>query len=169
MPIAVIARMDDETTEAQIQKLADGLPDTHSVHPPLHITLATYSNDTDIAAFDAALARAIGHWTQLSVSLVGFGIFPGNPSDVWLVPVPIHRLLQLHMEVDAALFEVAGRHCHEFGIWVPSVGLGETDHDSDSVEVLVRLYDGPIDVMLDRIELVRTEPFEVIGSYPLRP
>ena len=122
-----------------------------------------------LRAFDAALARAIGHWTQVSVSLVGFGIFPGAPSDVWLLPVPIHRLLELHTEVDAGLLEAVGRHCFEHGIWMPTVSIGQTCHDSDSVEVLVRLYDGPIDVMLDRIEIVRTDPFEIISSRPLRP
>ena len=164
MPIAVIARLDDETIEAQIKKLAAGLPDQHIVRSTLHVRLATYGDDADIAALDAALGRAIRHWTQVSVSLVGFGIFPGAPSDVWMLPVPIHRLLELHREVDAALFEVVGRHCHEFGIWLPTVNIGQTSHDSDSVEVLVRLYEAPIDVTLDRIELVRTDPFEIIGS-----
>jgi 2'-5' RNA ligase len=164
VPIAVIARLDDETAQAQVEMFADGLPDRCSVRPPLHLKLATYSDDTDIAALDEALARAIRPWTQLSISLVGFGVFPGDPSDVWLLPVPIHRLLQLHTEVDTGLFEAARRHCYEFGIWMPTVSLGKTTDDSDSVEVLVRLYNGPIDVMFDRVELVRTDPFEIITS-----
>jgi hypothetical protein len=167
MAVAVIARLNDETAEAEVETFADGLPDRQSIRPPLHIRLATYSHDADIAALSAALEQVAQGWTQVAISLVGFGIFPGNPSDVWFVPVPIHRLLQLHTELDMALFEVTGRHCSEHGIWIPSVRLGETDNDSDSVEVLVRLYSGPIDVVLDRIELVRTDPFEIISSHPL--
>jgi 2'-5' RNA ligase len=166
--IAVIARLDDEFAVAEVERFTDGLPDQKSIRPPLHITLATYGDATDIAALDAALEQTVKDWSQLSISLVGFGIFPGHPSDVWFVPVPIHLLLQLHTEVDTGLLKVAGRHCYEHGIWVPTVSIGQTAYDSDSVEVLVRLYDGPIDVTLDRIELVRTEPFEIISSRPLR-
>lgn len=167
MPITVIARLDDETAAARTEWLAKGLPGLTSPGSPLHVRLATYGDDADVAALDAALRRTIRPWTQISVTLVGFGIFPGQPSDVWLLPVPIHRLLQMHMEVDAGLLTAAGRHSDEFGIWMPTVGLGQTACDSDCVEVLVSLYNGPIDVLLDRIELVRTSPFEIISSRTL--
>lgn len=167
MPVAVIARLDDEIAEAHVEKFADGLPDPRSGRWPLNITLATYPDDADLVALDDALGRAIRPWTQLSVSLVGFGVFPGQPSCIWMLPVPIHRLLHLHTEVDTALLDAAGRHCYEFGIWMPTVGIAETEDDGNFIEILVRLYDGPIDVMLDRIELVRTNPFEVISSRTL--
>jgi 2'-5' RNA ligase len=147
VPVAVIARLDDETAGTTVEKFADGLPDQHDARPPLHITLATYGDDADVQALDVAVDQVIRSWTPLPVTLVGFGIFPGRPSDVWLAPVPIHRLLQLHTELDAAVFEATAKHCDEFGIWTPTV-----------------VYDGPIDVTLDRIEIVRTMPFEIISS-----
>src|SRR5262249_27747977 len=98
---------------------------------------------------------------------VGFVLYPGQPSSIEMLPVPIHRLLRLHMEVDAALSPAAGRHSFEYGIWMPTVTLGHTGSESMSVELLVRLYEGPVEVMLDRIELIRTDPFEIISTRTL--
>jgi hypothetical protein len=89
MSVAVISRLDVDGAAGRIEWLADGLADRESSRSLLYIGLATYADDSDVSELNTALARIVRPWTQLSVTLIGSGMFPGNPSDLCLPPVPI--------------------------------------------------------------------------------
>ena len=106
-------------------------------------------------------------WRRLSVTFVGIIVFPGDPSSLSLMPIPIDDLLRRHLAVDDALMPVAGRHCFERGIWIPCLSLGPTELVGDAVEVLTTLWQEPIEATLDRVEIVRLDPFEMVSSHTL--
>jgi hypothetical protein len=166
MPISVTLRLGAAAFE-QVETLIEGLPGRYIRRGPTHIRLATYNDEVDVASLDDALAKVIETWGRLSITLVGIGLFPGQPSGLWLAPVPVNELLRRHMAVDEALADVAGRRCLEHGVWTPYLSVGETAFPADAVEVLVDLCKEPIGVILDRIDLVRLEPWKVLSSLPL--
>lgn len=168
MPVAVVLRL-DEISARQVEALIETLPDQCVVRRrPPHIRLATYDDGVDVARLDEALAQAVRMWTKVSVSLAGIGVFPGEPSILWMAPTPIHDSMRWHLAVNEALVDVAGRHSYEFGIWTPYVVLGHSAYPADSIEVLTTAWEGPIEATLDRIEIVRLEPFLVLASRMLR-
>ncbi len=164
--MAVIARLED-VAAAQVDALIEALPDHHLRRRPPHVRLATYDDEVDVVGLDEALAATTRAWTKLSIIVVGIGLSPGDPCGLSLVPVPICGLLRWHLAADDTLIPVAGRHCFEHGIWSPLLTLGYTAFPADTVEVLTALWPGPMDVTLDRIEIVRIKSFEVISSHTL--
>jgi hypothetical protein len=114
-----------------------------------------------------ALAKATETWTKLSISLVGIAVDPGDLCGLSFLPIPVHTLLEWHFAVDDALSKVAGDHCLEFGVWLPFLSIGQRKFPADAVEVLTDLCKGPIEVSLDRIDLVRLDPWKVLTSHPL--
>ena len=85
MPLAITLRL-DAATAAQIDFLAASFPDrprsgryAHH-HYPAHIKLAMYGDGVDVADLDAALATATGAWKKLPITLMGLGVFPGEPA-----------------------------------------------------------------------------------------
>jgi hypothetical protein len=166
MPVAVTLRLDAAAFE-RIEGLIEAIPDRYIRRGPTCVRLATYGDEVDVAGLDDALAKVIETWRRLSVTLVGIGVFPGEPYGLRLQPIPISELLRRHMVVDEALFHVVGRHCFEYGAWLPLLSIGQTRFPADAVEVLVDLCKEPIGVILDRIDLVRLEPWKVLSSRPL--
>ena len=143
MPVAVIARLDD-VGAAQVEFLIEALPDRPVHSRPVHIRLATHDDESNVVGLDDALARATQTWKKLAITLVGIGVFPGEPPGLWLVPIPIGELLRWHMAVDETLVGAAGRHCYEHGIWTPYVSLGQTAFPGDAIEVLTAHWQEPI-------------------------
>jgi hypothetical protein len=164
--VAIILRLDDDAVR-QIDALTDALPDRHACRHQPHVKLATYGDEIDVARLGEALTKAVRTWNRLSISLVGIGIFPGEPSGLWLAPVPIHSLLRWHLAVDEALLDVADRHCFEFGIWAPIISIGETAVPEDAMGTLPSTWNEPIEAMVERIDIIRLEPFETITSHTL--
>ena len=162
MVVGVVLRL-DEASARQVAALTKALPDRHSDRNPPHITLASYDDGTDTARLDEALAEVVSSWTTVSVTLDGIAMFPGEPCELALLPIPITELIRRHIAVDEALTPVADRHCYERGIWSPSLSIGSTDYPADCIEVLTARWGGPIEATLDRIDIVRLLPFEVIS------
>jgi hypothetical protein len=144
----------DGVTAATVTKL---LPDSQRAAYPPHCRLATYGDEVDEASLIAGLALIIETetWPPISVGLVGYGIFPGDPSIVWALPVPIHPLFERHRILDAGLLAVTGRHSFEHGGWLPDVDLGITEYPGDAIEVLSAVWNGPIEGTLCELEVVR--------------
>jgi hypothetical protein len=161
--IAVVLRLDDDSAR-RVGALIQALPDRHFDRSPPHIKLASYDDGTDTARLDDALAEVVRFCGWMTISLTAIGVVPGLRFELSLLPVPITGLLRLHTAVDEALFRIVDRHCDEFGSWSPSLMLGPTAFPADAMEVLTSMWNGPIEAVLERIEIVRLSPFTVISS-----
>jgi hypothetical protein len=156
----------DQITAAKVTSL---LPDRQrSTYPP-HSRLATYNDEVDQDRLIAGLTAIIeaDPWPPLSIGLVAYGVFPGDPSIVWALPVPIHQLLDRHRILDAGLLAVTGRQSFEHGGWLPDIDLGMTEFPADAIEALAADWHGPVEGTLCQIEVVRYrrhEPIDVIFS-----
>jgi hypothetical protein len=166
MPVAVTLRLDAESLQ-QIEGMIEGLPDRYIRRRPTRICLATYGDDVDFGGLDKALGETIETWRKLSITLVGIAVDPGDLCGLSLLPIPIHKLLEWHIAVDDALYEVAGDQCFERGIWSPNLTLGRTAYPSDAIDALTALWQGPIEASLNRIDLVRLDPWKVLSSHIL--
>lgn len=130
-----------------------------------HITLAVYSDDAPADTLRTTLERATVGWTALPVTLAGFGVFPSQPSVLWAAPVVTSALLDRHAAVVAAL---PGPHPHHRpGAWVPHVTLSNALHDPAGALAAVLSLWRPLAGVLDRLELVRFHPVEVLWSRSL--
>lgn len=172
MPLAVTLRLDDAAAapiSAMWRALAEsGLDDDclRLGYPP-HVTLAVWSEEAP-ADILAVVAERFGEaWGALPFALAGFGVFPSAAVVIWAAPVVTEALLTRQAALVAA---VPGTPCHPHyrpGHWVPHVTLGQTDAVGRAMEVLAPLWGAPISGRLDRLELVRFRPVEVLRSVPL--
>jgi hypothetical protein len=170
MPLAVTLRLDGATA-SRIDFLTASIPDQFSLGQRMcrhHIKLAVYGDGVDVADLDAALATATGAWKKLSVTFAAVGFFPGEPSILWLTPVPTIDLLTLHTTLHRALADLASHPDYEVGAWVPHVVLARTEMLGDAVEVMEAIWNGPIVGWLDALDLVRLDSMQVLSSRPLR-
>jgi 2'-5' RNA ligase len=173
LPYAVTLRLDTDAAapvEAMWRALAahgvadDGL---RLGYPP-HVTLAVLPDDAPSDALDAAVAALAGRWHALPVTLAGFGVFPGPPACLWILPVPDAALLARHADTLAALPGLDCDRHYRAGAWVPHVTLAAAaSSPARALEVLTPLWRGPVPGLLDRLDLVRFRPVEVLRSHPL--
>jgi 2'-5' RNA ligase len=172
MPLAVTLRLDDAAAApilAMWRALAEGGVDDGCLrlgYPP-HVTLAVWPEEAPVEPLAAAVGRFGAEWGALPVALAGFGVFPGAPAVVWAAPVATETLLERQAALVAA---VPGTPCHPHyrpGHWVPHVTLGQTDALGRAMEALAPLWRGPLPGRLDRLELVRFRPVEVLRGLPL--
>jgi 2'-5' RNA ligase len=170
MPVAVVLRL-DASTAGFIDAMAESLPDRRSgdrnrSYPP-HLTLAIFSDSVDAADLDAALAATTGRWKALPVTLAGIGVFPGDPSLVWLAPAPTDELLARHATLRRALADLPYHPEYDVGAWVPHVTLARTHLLPDAVGVLASAWSGSITGWLDSLDLIRLRPAEILSRRPL--
>lgn len=174
MPLAVTLRLDAEGA-APIEALWRGLAeagvddDCLRLGYPPHLTLGIWSEEAaPTAVLEAAMLRLAEEWPALPVAFSGLGVFPGTPALLYAAPVPNAALLACHTALAAAL---PGMDCYPHyrpGHWVPHATLGQTASAARAVEVLLPLWPGPMRGRLDRLELVRFRPVEVLRSLALR-
>ena len=132
-----------------------------------HITLAVYPDDADAGALAASAAALSMQWKRLPVRFVGLGIFPGAPAVLWLAPVVNSSLLVRHAHLLAR--HAASSHWAS-GAWVPHVTLSAALANPNALAAATELAAStltPFEAALDRVELVRFMPLEVLFSGPL--
>ena len=106
----------------------------------------------------------------LPVALAGLGVFPGFPACCWIAVIPCPRLLEAQSEAAAALRGPLHPH-YRPGTWMPHVTLAEGLQDRAALaRGLVWLHEHftPSTATLDRVELVRFPPVEIVASRALR-
>ncbi|HEY0419112.1 MAG TPA: 2'-5' RNA ligase family protein [Acetobacteraceae bacterium] len=170
MPYAVTLRLDDASA-ARIQALTETLADRGfaggpSVYPP-HVTLGLYGDEADAEALAASVATLGASWRPLRVHLAAIGIFPGSPCTLWLLPVTTSALLVRHAQL-------VGRHTahphYASGAWVPHVTLLQRlagpEEAGAALAASAALWQ-PHAALLDRVELVRFHPVEIVASCSL--
>lgn len=174
MPLAATLVLDDAAAApiaAMWRALAEGGVDDDCLrlgYPP-HVTLAVWPDEAPVERLAAALERFGAGWdAPSSVAFAGFGVFPGDPAVVWAAPVVTVALLERQAALVAAVPELP---CHEHnrpGRWVPHATLGQTGAPGRALALLAPLWPGPFSGRLDRLELARFRPVEVLWSVPLR-
>lgn len=135
-----------------------------------HITLAVLPDGIDAAAVAAAGFAAARGWDALPVTLAGLGVFPGEPAVVWAAPVATEALLARQCALHAALAGFPVHAHYQPGAWVPHVTLSK-DGAAPADRVIAAAsaaWDGPISGLLDRLELVRFRPVEILRSAALQ-
>lgn len=172
MPFAITLRFDAATAPviaAMWRSLAAaGIDsDRHDLGYAPHITLAVYADDAPVATLRNALEHLSGTWQPLCVTLAGLGVFPGPSAILWAVPAVTPALLDRHAALHAALPGLAPQEHYRPGAWVPHVTLtGGLADPAPALALLLRLW-RPAAGWLDRVELVRFRPVEVLWSNPL--
>lgn len=173
MPFAITLRFDAATTpvvEAMWQLLAaSGIDrDRHDLGYAPHVTLAVYADDAPVGVLRDALEDAGKTWAALPVTLAGLGIFPGSAAILWAAPVVTTSLLARHAALHAALPGLLPHPHYRPDAWVPHVTLsGGLADPAAALAVLLPLW-RPVTGLLDRVDLVRFRPVEVLHSRPLR-
>ena len=172
MPLAVALRLDDAAAAsiaAMWRALAESGVDDDCLrlgYPP-HVTLAVWPEEAPVEALAAAVDRFGAEWDPLPVALAGFGVFPGAPAVVWAAPAVTETLLTRQAALVAAAPEAPCHEHHRPGRWVPHVTLGQVEAPGRALEMLAPLWRGPTSGWLDRLELVRFRPVEVLRGVPL--
>ena len=169
MPFAITLRLDPISAvpiEAMWRKLAaDGIDaDCDQLGYAPHITLAIYPDETPVKRLRTALEDTSRNWEALPVSLSGLGAFPGDRTVLWAVPVVTPALLARHQALQTALPDLEVHAHYRPGVWVPHVTLsGALPDPGPALMALLSNWE-PITGFLDRVELVRFRPVEVLYS-----
>ena len=139
--------------------------DRHQLDYAPHITLAIYLDKTSAEHLASALERIAPASDALPVTLVGFGIFPGETSILWAVPVVTSEMLACHAALQAALPGLEVHPHYRLGLWVPHVTLsGALPDPAKALAALTPLW-RPLTSLLSRLELVHFRPVEVLKSH----
>ena len=172
MPFAVTLRLDEASTpavEAMWRHLAEqGIDsDRHELGYPPHITLAIYADNAPVHRLHGAITSCAHRWQAVPISLSGLGVFPGFRSILWAAPVVTQQLLAVQMELQAAMPELSVDAHYRTGAWVPHVTLsGPLADPARAIAALMPLWQ-PLTGNLDRLDLVRFRPVNLIASIPL--
>jgi len=178
MPYAFTLRL-DPVSAASVEEVSrilasEGIDtDRHRLGYSAHVTLALYPDEVAGDLLRAAFAEVTPSWRQLPVSLCGFGIFPpvasiqGSLSVLWMAPVVTRDLLALQATVSDMLPNLPLHAHYRPGAWVPHVTLvSGLDNPERALAVLLPRWQ-PIAGFLDRAELVRFPPVEMLTSHTL--
>ena len=177
MPLAVTLCLDPAAAgrvERLWQALFDrlGEDDTRSLGYRPHVTLAILPDSAPLAPLDAAVRiLATAAEAAIPITLSGLAVFPGTPPVLWAAPAPTRRLLALHARLLAALDTLPVHPHYRPGAWVPHVTLAKNSRaDAHALlQAALPAWDGPVHGLLDRIDLVRFRPVEVLHSEALGP
>jgi 2'-5' RNA ligase len=132
-----------------------------------HVTLAVYADDAPAAVLQDAVKHVSATWVSLPVTLAGLGIFPAPSPILWAAPVVTQALLLRHAALQAALPGLTPQAHYRPNAWLPHVTLSGTLADPGvALAVLLPLW-RPVTGLLDRVDLVRFRPVDVLYSRPL--
>ncbi|WP_371259206.1 2'-5' RNA ligase family protein [Bradyrhizobium sp. WSM1743] len=129
-----------------------------------HITLAIYPDEAPLNRLRNALEETCRNWEALPVCLSGLGAFPGDGAVLWAVPVVTAELLARHQAIQTALPDLKVHAHYRPGAWVPHVTLSGALPDPGLAFMALLPNWEPITGFLDRVELVRFRPVEVLHS-----
>lgn len=174
MPYAITLRLSASAAEP-IERIWRALAEqtgndsiVQLAYPP-HLTLAVLPDDVPAKAIEDATFDAVDGWAALPIVLAGIGVFPASSSTIWAVPAVTEQLLAHHGRLLAALSAFPIHPHYQVGAWGPHVTLSQPDSATASraLEIAASLWNGPIIGWLDRVELARFRPVQLLRSAPL--
>jgi 2'-5' RNA ligase len=174
MPLAITLCFDPASAsaiETMWQALATKGIDTdrHGLGYTPHITLAIYPDDTPVGPLAAATTQVTRNWESIPVTLSGLGIFPGPKAVLWAIPVVTATLLARHAALQSALPELSVNPHYRTDAWVPHVTLsGGLDNPAPALTTLLPMW-RPITGRLNRVDLLRFRPVDILQTHALPP
>ena len=170
MPYAITLRLDDADcapVHTLLQALAaSGITEPGRGHAP-RITLVEYPDNADAKALAATAAGLSVQWKRLPVRFAHLGVSPGAPSALWLAPVTNSALLVRHAQL---LARHPGSGPWASGAWVPHLMLNADLADTNVLAAATASASAafaPFTATVSHVELIRTEPLELLFSGPL--
>lgn len=175
MPYAVTLPI-DEAAAARLRNILQavneqaGINDADRLGYGLHLTLAVMADTVPASGLKDVVLRATDHWIAFSMSLAGIGIFPGNPSILWALPVVTIDLLKRHAELHSALTQFQHDAHYTPCSWVPHITFSSEIPAASglAVEAAVSAWRGPVCAEVKRVDFLRFKPVEVLASRLLR-
>jgi 2'-5' RNA ligase len=175
MPYAITLPLDDAAAghiNRMWRALAEQTGDDSEIrlgYSP-HITLTILADTAPVGEIEDIAFRVARDWEALSVTLAGVGVFPGVPPVIWAAPTVTQQLLAIHASLYAALASLPVHPHYQPAAWVPHVTLTKENQApaARSIEAVTSVWEGPITARLERIELVKFRPVEILRSEALR-
>jgi 2'-5' RNA ligase len=167
VPYAITLRLDAKASglvAAMWEALAaKGASDDslRTLYPP-HVTLAVLPDNADQARLSSTAREFAAKWRALPITLGSLGLFPGTPAVLFLAPVVTRELLAMHAGTLSSLTGEPIDPHYTADRWVPHVTLAK---DLTTPELVP--FGLPIDTILDKIEVVRFRPVEILTSHDL--
>jgi 2'-5' RNA ligase len=169
MGYAITLRLDANATvmvEAMWQALASQGVSDESLrlgYPP-HLTLAVFADSANPERLLAAARDHAAHWPAMLSTFAALGLFPGTPSTLFLAPIVTPTLLERHATLLTSLTgEPIDLH-YQCGQFVPHVTLADDLTDPAAAVAALNRSPLPIRAVLDRLDVVRFRPVEVLES-----
>jgi len=172
MPYAVTLRL-DTAGAAAIGRLWDalatvGIEDTLALGYVPHVTLGIWPDASDAKPLQRAAAKAAASKTTPWVTFAAIGTFPGNPAALFAAPVVTTELLRWHADL---VDELPPPHPHyRPDAWIAHVtltkGLAGPGGAAAALALVAPLW-APFRCRLDRVDLVRFRPVDVLWSQAL--
>jgi 2'-5' RNA ligase len=175
MPYAVTLPLDDAAA-ADVQRMLAALADQAVADDVVrlgyrpHVTLAIMPDTAPVAEVEKATFNVAARWASFSMTLAGLGVFPGTPAVIWAAPIVTAMLLTKHAELHLALTPFGVHEHYAPGAWVPHVTLTKEGSVSAAraIEAAASAWRGSIGTTIERVELVRFRPVNVLRSEALQ-
>lgn len=147
-------------------------PSMRALGYPPHLTLAIYdAPEVASGTVRAATIHVAGLAASLHLSFARLSVFDGEPLVIWAAPEPEEDLRRLHRTLHAKIDPALCRPYYRPGQWIPHCTLATQVASERRAEALrfVSTFEGPVEVVFDRIEAVTFPPVEVIEARRLEP
>jgi 2'-5' RNA ligase len=172
MAYAITLRLDTTAAvlvEAMWQVLASrGVSDEAlRLHYPPHLTLAVLADTADPEYLLAAARQCAARWRELPTTFASLGLFQGTPATLFLAPVVTADLLARHAALLTALTGEPVDPHYQIGQFVPHVTLAKDVVDPAAAVAALGRLPMPITAVLDRSDVVRFRPVEILESHTL--
>lgn len=132
-----------------------------------HVTLAVFAGNADQQRLLATARDQSGQWRELPITLSSLGVFPGKSATLFLAPTATQALLERHAALLACIAEETVDPHYQIGHFVPHVTLAKGLRDPAAAIAALGPLRLPIQASLDRVEVVRFRPVELLASHKL--
>jgi 2'-5' RNA ligase len=172
MAYAITLRL-DATTAATVEAMWQALASRQLSDEALssgykpHLTLAVFADSGNAERLLAAARACAEHWPELPTTFASLGWFPGRPSTLFLAPIVTPALLERHTALLALLAEEPIDPHYQCSQFVPHVTLASDLADPAAAIAALDPLPLPIRAVLDRLDVVRFRPVELLESHRL--
>ncbi|PWT92973.1 MAG: hypothetical protein C5B54_02640 [Acidobacteria bacterium] len=135
-------------------------------YPP-HITLATFDDRADCRQLIEILSLTTMNWSPVSIPLVGYGVFPGTPSTLWVCAGMTFDLFQYHLMLCSAVPNGLLREHYQPDRWVPHITLAKDLSDPSAALAAVLVMELPAYAICAEVNLIHFRPPRVLWERQL--
>jgi 2'-5' RNA ligase len=172
MPYALTTLLDDPVA-AKISAMYKVLSDRGISHDqielkyPPHITLAVLDDRADCEQLIRVFSATTIGWSAVSVPLVGYGVFPGMPSTLWVCAGMTSDLLKRQLTLCRTIPNDLLREHYRPDRWVPHVTLAKDLSDASAALAAVQSLELPAQATCGEINLIHFRPPRVLWKRAL--